>query len=219
MMRRISSDTMAKINTFAVALILLVVGSAAALGGFFLLNSDGSKTYEITIDVSDMEVAEDSGHVYNVCKKTVGGDKYYDPRFNTFSLNSESGEAILYLSATLNNVEKFSERKIVGVQSVKTPVAGTVDHNNTIVFKVTSSADSVIVTLFLMLRGEVPNGYSEASVLSNGTVVDIYGDSAGQSGINISVDLKDGSEQLDLIGNENSDMRGLLKATVTTKVI
>lgn len=219
MMRRISSDTMAKVNAFAVALILLVVGSAGILGGFFLLNNSRTTTYEVTIEVTDMQVAESSGHVYNVCNATPGGDRYYDPDFNTVSRITPSDKAILYLSATIDDVEKFSERKTVKVQTASVPVAGEPVQGNTIKFKITTASTDVEVTLFLLLRGAIPENSSEASILPDGTPVDIYGDSPGQNGIGKTLNLKEEVREIELTGNAGSDMRGLLKATVTSKVI
>ena len=216
-MHRISSDTKAKVSVFAVAIILLVVGSAAALCGYFLVNNMNNKTYEVTLTITDMEVASDSGIVYNVCNDTVGGKRYFNPMTEKFDLASPSNEAVLYVSATVSGTEKYSNTNKVTVQTSKTPVPGAAMEGNSVKFKVSSSADSINMTLFLLIRG-APLA-TEPQTLANGSPVDIFENTPGQSGIHISVDLKNGIEDINLKGNENSDVRGLLLGTVTVKVI
>ena len=212
---RISSDTRAKVNVFAVVLILIIGGAAAAVGVFMLTNNRGTQTYEITIEITAMEVATSSGSVYNVCHTTPMGDKYYNPDSGTFDLDTPSNKAYLYVSATAGGVEKFSGicEKVVRT-SLDWMDADKIT-GNTITFKVTSSSEDQNIALFLMIRGISDS----PSALPYGTVADIYADEIGQSGLNMSVDLKEYSMDKSLMGNEHSNIQGLLGLTVTVKII
>ncbi len=207
---RISSDTMAKVNVFAVVLIVIIGGAAAAVGVFLLTNNKTSE-YEITIEISAMEVASKSGSVYNVVHKTSEGDRYYNPENRQFDLPAPSGKAVLYASATIGNKEKTSEMYPRDVQTAKVPTIGTTISDKTISFKVKSSSDSEVISIFLMIKGNSGSNYD--------SVADIFEDEAGQHGIKISVDLKNNTEEKTLTGNACSEITGLLKLTITTKVI
>jgi len=212
---RISSDTMAKVNVFAVVLIVIIGGAAAAVGVFLLTNNRDTQTYEVTIDVTAMEVATSSGSVYNVCHSTPLGDRYYNPETGKFDLTSPSNMAYLYVTATTGGVEKFSG---ICERTVKTSLdwmdADKIT-GNSITFKVTTSSKEQNLTLFLMIKGisNSPEG------LKSGTVADIHGEGIGQSGVITSVDLKNHTEDKSLMGNEHSEIQGLLGLTVTVKVI
>ena len=207
---RISSDTWAKTNAFAVVLILLVGGAVAAVGVFMLTNNRTNEQYEVTIEITAMEIASDSGSVYNVVHKTTEGNRYYNPESGKFDSTSPSGKADLYVSVTMGDKEKFTEKHMRNVQTAKEPaVEETVSEK--ITFRVTTSSDSEIVAIFLMIGGSSGSDYD--------SVADIYADNAGQHGINLSVELKDGVEEKTLTGNADSDVRGLVKLTITTKVI
>ena len=207
---RISSDTKAKVNVFAVVLILIIGGAAAAVGLSLLFNNRTTE-YEISIEISALEVASESGSVYNVVHSTSEGDRYYNPETGKFDLTAPSGKAVLYASATIGSKEKFSEAYVKDVQTAKVPAIGTTISDRTISFKVTSSADSETISIFLMMKGNSGSAYD--------SVADIFGDEAGQHGINISVDLKNNTEERTLTGNADSEITGLLKLTITTKVI
>ncbi len=212
---RLSSDTMAKVNVFAVVLIVIIGGAAAAVGVFLLTNNRSTETYEITLDITAMEVATASGSVYNVCHSTPLGDRYYNPVTGEFDLTSPSDKAILYVSATAGGVEKFGERYTRDVRTSLDWMDADKITGDSITFKVTSSSKDQTIALFLMIRGIS----DDPKALSSGSVADIYGDSIGQSGINLSVDLKSYTEDKALMGNEHSEIQGLLGITVTVKVI
>ena len=211
----ISSDTRAKINVFAVILIVVVGGAVATFGAFMLLNNRSTETYEITVEVTAVEVSTESGSVYNICMDTVGGEKYFNPETGKYDISSPSGKAILYVSATIGGKEKFSDRYYRDVQTVKEPVVSETVSDSTIKFRLSTSSESQNMTVFLMIRGISDS----VSSLGSGTVADIFNESSGQSGLNISVKLKEGVEERTLIGNSDSEIIGLLRMTITTKVI
>ena len=212
---RISSDTRAKISVFAVILIIIVGGAFATFGVFMVLNNKPTSTYEITVEITAMEVSTSSGSVYNVCIDSTGGKKYFNPESGHFDIDSPSGKAILYISATMGGVEKYSNRYMRDVQTVKSPVISETISDSTIKFKVTSSSDTQTMTVFLMIRGVEDS----VSYLNYGTVADTYNEAPGQSGLNLDVKLKDGVEVENLVGNAESEIVGLLNMTITTKVI
>ncbi len=212
---RLSSDTMAKVNVFAVVLIVIIGGAAAAVGVFLLTNNRSTETYEITLDITAMEVATASGSVYNVCHSTPLGDRYYNPETGKFDLTSPSNKAYLYVSADIGGVEKYSERYLKDVKTSLDWMDADKITGNSITFKVTTSSKEQNMILFLMIRGISDSQEG----LKSGTVADIHGESIGQSGVITSVDLKNYTEDKALMGNEHSEIQGLLGITVTVKVI
>lgn len=211
---RISSDTSAKMG--AIAAVIIVAGACGIMGAIAFVNmAESTSTYQITISVKTMEVYTESGYVYNVCKNTELGERYYNPETKDFppSQTSPSNKAILYMSATLGSKTNYSDDVIRTVQT------GTDDlhqsqpiTDNTIVFKTRTGSSSQIISVFLMLKGSDNDP-------SNGTVVDIYKDAPGDSGIRIDIDMKDYSKEFSLQGNDASGIIGLLEFRVTVESI
>ena len=209
---RISSDTSAKMG--AIAAVIIVAGACGIMGAIAFVNmAESTNAYEVTISIETMEVYTASGHVYNVCKTTDLGDRYYNPETREFDLTSQSNKAILYMSATLGSKTNYSNDVIRTVQTgtdiihQSQPVT-----DNTIVFKTRTGSSSQIVSVFLMLKGSDNNP-------SNGTVVDIYKDAPGDSGIRIDIDMKDYSKEFSLQGNDASGIIGLLEFRVTVESV
>lgn len=214
-MKRMSSDTAAKVNTVAVAFILVAAGSVAAFAAYFLVNSN-SGTYEITIEVKGMEVSCEKGSVYNV----IHGSSYYDPTETdaktaeqAFVLAEPSTIARLYMSAEIDSRVKYSDtvnrdvQKTSAVPSESAEISG-----NSIVFRTSSTDSQIGIAIFLLLKG-----YTNDPTM--GTIVDIYSGSPGSSGVNYRVDLKEHCEDVTLKGNEDTDVKGLLRFTVTVKAV
>ena len=208
---RISSDTSAKMG--AIAAVIIVAGACGIMGAIAFVNmAESTNAYEVTISIETMEVYTASGHVYNVCKTTDLGDRYYNPETRGFDLTFPSSKAVLYMSATLGSKTNYSDDVTRTVQT-STPIASSETiTENTIVFKTRTGSSSQIVSVFLMLKGSDNNP-------SNGTVVDIYKDAPGDSGIRIDIDMKDYSKRFSLQGNDGSDLIGLLEFTVTVKAV
>ena len=209
---RISSDTSAKMG--AIAAVIIVAGACGIMGAIAFVNmAESTNAYQITISVETMDVYTANGHVYNVCKSTDLGDRYYNPETREFDLTSQSNKAILYMSATLGSKTNYSNDVIRTVQTgtdiihQSQPVT-----DNTIVFKTRTGSSAQIVSVFLMLKGCDNDS-------SNGTVVDIYKDAPGESGIRIDIDMKDYSKRFSLQGNDASGIIGLLEFNVTVESI
>lgn len=209
MTSRLHSDRMAKAGAVSVVLIVVIAGVAvAAFTAFSLFNSRGD-TYEISIDVTAMEISSESGSVYNVMK----GDRYYNPETNYCDLISKSKIAYLYTSATMGSRTNYSDtvkRTVQETSDVPSDLSDRIE-GNTIRFRTSSASSDVTISFFLLLKG--------SSSAGDGTVIDIYSSVPGPSGIAVTVDLRDHSEELSLTGNVSSEIKGLLKATITVKSV
>ncbi len=198
-------------QVIAVAVVIAIgvaVFGIVALGQMMLLDN-GSDGYTVTISIDAMEVATDDGYVYNVCKSTPAGDRYYNPETGSFDLVSPSPYAVLYAEFSIGSVTNYSDdTALKTVQTTDVPVSTGDPSLNDVKFKVDSNASSVDLTVFLRLEG-----YSTNPVY--GSVVDIYNGNSGVSGILVSVDLKEGTESVELHGDPDSSIRGLLNFHVT----
>jgi len=210
---RLSSDTAAKISTITVVAIVFLGAIVSVAGMMFLIGGQTGGSYKVTISVETMDIAADSGSVYNVCTKTPSGDRYYDPTFKDFILHSPSDKAILYMSATLGSRTNYSgDSDLRTVQTGTVPLSSGTITDNTFGFTVRTSDSEMTASVFLLLKGYTNDA-------SNGTVVDIYENSPGESGIILNIDMKEHSRTYSLHGNPSSNLRGLLEFTVTVESV
>ena len=203
-MRHLSSDTRAKVSAGAIVAVLGVAAVIGIVAGVALTYTP-TESYTVTIEVTDMEVASDSGSVYNVMRNGY----YYDPMTKAFDSATKSTLATLYASFGIGSKENYSDSVLRTVQT-GTPTSSATIADNRVSFKVSSDESYVTMHIFLMLKGYTNDA-------ADGTIIDLYSSQPGNSGVSYSIDLKDYSETVTLIGNDGSEIRGLLKFTVTVK--
>ena len=203
-MRGLSSDTAAKVNAVGVVILVVIAGAAAA-ALIAVLSYEGKGSYTVTVSVEAMEVSSESGHVYNVQKD----GKYFNPDTGHFDLDEASHKAVLYMSATMGSKTNYSDNvaRYVKPWPIESPEAVS---GYSIGFKVTTAESSMKMSVFLLLKGS-------SNDASEGSIIDIYDEKPGESGISLSVDMKDHTETFELKGNPDSTLKGYLKITVTVK--
>ena len=203
-MRGLSSDTAAKVNAVGVVILVVIAGAAAA-ALIAVFSYEGKGSYTVTVSVEAMEVSSKSGHVYNVQKD----GKYFDPETGLFTLNEASHKAVLYMSATMGSKTNYSDNVSRDVKPWPIGSPEEISGYN-IGFKVTTSESSMKMSVFLLLKGS-------SNDASEGSIIDIYDEKPGESGISLSVDMKDHTETFELKGNSDSTLKGYLKIAVTVK--
>ena len=203
-MRGLSSDTAAKINAVGVVILIVIAGAAAA-ALIAVFSYEGKGSYTVTVSVEAMEVSSESGHVYNVQKD----GKYFNPETGHFDRNTASNKAVLYMSATMGSKTNYSDNVVRNVKPwpIESPEAVS---GYSVGFKVTTAESSMKMSVFLLLKGS-------SNDASEGSIIDIYDEKPGESGISLSVDMKDHTETFELKGNPDSTLKGYLKIAVTVK--
>jgi hypothetical protein len=203
-MRGLSSDTAAKVNAVGVVILVVIAGAAAA-ALIAVFSYEGKGSYTVTVSVEAMEVSSESGHVYNVQKD----GKYFNPETGHFDRNTASNKAVLYMSATMGSKTNYSDNVVRNVKPWPIESPEEISGYN-IGFKVTTAESSMKMSVFLLLKGS-------SNDASEGSIIDIYDEKPGESGISLSVDMKDHTETFELKGNPDSTLKGYLKITVTVK--
>jgi len=203
-MRRLSSDTAAKVSTVAVIIVVVIAAGVVAVAAATVLMNSDTESYSVTISVDAMDVATDSGYVYNV----MNNGKYFNPNNGHFDRNDPSNIAVLYLSATMGSKTNYSNDAVRVVQTSTEATPSETITGNTLGFKVRTSDSEMKMSVFLLLKGTSHDS-------SGGTIIDIYDKAPGESGISLSIDMKDNSEVFELKGNAQSSLRGYAKITVT----
>ena len=202
--RRISSDRMAKVSSVLTVIGVVVAGLLAVVCIGLFAEENSEVSYRVTFSVQDMEVHDDRGYVYDVCKNTHSNTTYYNPDTKSFDLLSPSGYAYLYTSIKIHDVTNPTENVKRSVQTAGLD-SEPMDTMN-VAFNIKTSAGYIEPTIFLLVNGMDPQ--------SSGSVVDIFNRDPGQSGVQIKLDLEEGTTDYLFIGNSQSQTYGLLKMSV-----